>query len=562
MPFPQEYKASDWWVEGDTPVHHYTTRVAYFIDGRFTMLSLCRHFLGARKYIYLAGWGMTPSLELVRGKDRLAGPDGSPEQANLLEELRAEGLQEADINFWLTHKLTLQEVLAYAVSKGVEVKVLLWHCLPIPAVTYYHPEGVRDQLVPLGITCVLDDSSRGILHHPMESLHQKLAIVDGTHAYVGGVDLMTALDADYDRWDTPSHPLDISVRSTRDDGLSHSWHDAHTLIQGSAVEDVELNFRQRWNDVIDRHHWKHIFPISEHPPTPPVESSSIVQIARTIPENTYRFDPDPGLQDIAQIYAKAIHNAQKFIYLENQYFWLHSYLGLDIPVLSIDSPEMEQNVRELGDALKRGAAVAIVLPDHPDPGRAFTDEALQRLRSESPEALADGRLQVFCLGTSGHKDDTIRYLSIYVHAKVAIVDDVWATAGSANLNNRGMRDDTEMNVATLDPELATNLRLMLWAEHLGLVHDDDLLKFARYTGHQFQRPADHQRAREIWHFLHEKLGDPLLGLQMLHAQAWDNLNRFKARQPLIGHILPYLLEEEARQHDIPFHEEGGWLDKM
>jgi phosphatidylserine/phosphatidylglycerophosphate/cardiolipin synthase-like enzyme len=53
-----------------------------------------------------------------------------------------------------------------------------------------------------------------------------------------------------------------------------------------------------------------------------------------------------------------------------------------------------------------------------------------------------------------------------VHAKVAIVDDLWSTLGSANLNNRGMHDDTELNVATLDAELARGLRMLLWAEHL------------------------------------------------------------------------------------------------
>jgi phosphatidylserine/phosphatidylglycerophosphate/cardiolipin synthase-like enzyme len=561
MSSPKKHIASDWWAEGDTPVRHHTTRVSYFIDGRFTMFSLCCHFLMARKYIYLADWGMTPSIKLVRGKDHRAGPDGSPEQEALLEDLRAEGLQEADIAFWSTHELTLQEVLGYAVSKGVEVKLLLWDCLPLPFTTFYHPDDVHDQLEQVGVTCVLDDSSRGVLHHPMESLHQKLAIVDGTHAFVGGVDLMTALDDDYDRWDTPSHPFDSPLRSARKEGATHSWHDAHTLIEGTAVEDVELNFRQRWNDVVHRHNRKHTLLIPEHSPTPSVESKSLVQVARTIPEHTYTFDPDPGIQDITQLYAKAFRNAQDFIYLENQYFWLHSYLGLDIPILSIDSPDMEQHVRELGDALKRGVMVAIVLPDHPDPGRAFTDEALRRLRSESPDSLADGHLQVFCLGSSGRKEAGEEYLSVYVHAKLAIVDDVWATAGSANLNNRGMRDDTEMNVATLDPEVATGLRLMLWAEHLGLVHDDDLLRFARYLGRQHQRHADHKRAKEISHSLHKKLGDPLVGLQLLRAQAWDNLNRYKAKQPLIGHLLPYFLQEEAEQQGLPFDEEGGWLDK-
>jgi phosphatidylserine/phosphatidylglycerophosphate/cardiolipin synthase-like enzyme len=33
----------------------------------------------------------------------------------------------------------------------------------------------------------------------------------------------------------------------------HSWHDAHALIEGPAAGDVEHNFRQRWNSVVERH---------------------------------------------------------------------------------------------------------------------------------------------------------------------------------------------------------------------------------------------------------------------------------------------------------------------
>ena len=43
---------------------------------------------------------------------------------------------------------------------------------------------------------------------------------------------------------------------------------------------------------------------------------------------------------------------------------------------------------------------------------------------------------------------------IYVHAKVAIVDDTWLTIGSANLNEHSLFNDTEMNIVTHDPTLA------------------------------------------------------------------------------------------------------------
>src|ERR1700730_15490106 len=109
------------------------------------MLSMCRHFLAARKYIYLANWGLSAHMQLVRGKDHRAGPDGSPAQEKLVQELRAEGLGDAEIAFWTTQELTVQNVLGYAVRKGVEVKVLLWDSSFI--FSHYKPGEARDQLV-------------------------------------------------------------------------------------------------------------------------------------------------------------------------------------------------------------------------------------------------------------------------------------------------------------------------------------------------------------------------------------------------------------------------------
>src|SRR6266700_5847603 len=446
-----EQQTTIWWAEGDTPVHN-DSRVSYLVDARSTLLTMCRHFLMARKYIYVACWGITPTMKLVRGRDHRAGLDGSSEQEALLAEFRAEGLQEAEIDFWCSHELTVQAVLGHAVNKGVEVKALIWACPEL--FLHYNPKAAEKQLMQVGVTCILDDSAHGVIHHPIESLHQKIVVVDGTHAFVGGIDLLIELNGDFDRWDVPSHPFTSPLRRTKEGTSPHPWHDVHTLIEGVAASDVELNFRQRWNDVVQRHHWNDSLLIPERSPTEPVTSKSIVQVARTLPEHTYNFDPDPGIQGIAQLYVNAFSNAQRFIYLENQYFWLRAFIGFDVPFIGTDSPDMERNIRKLGEALNRGATLAIVLPDHPAPGREFTDAGLLRLRAEAPEALSEGRLQAFCLGTSTREEDGEHYRPIYVHAKVAIIDDVWATAGSGNLNNRGMRDDTEMNVAVLDADLA------------------------------------------------------------------------------------------------------------
>jgi phosphatidylserine/phosphatidylglycerophosphate/cardiolipin synthase-like enzyme len=552
-----EQLSNNWWAIGDTPVHA-DSRLTYFVDAHSTLLSMCRHFLMARKYIYIAAWGLTPLMKLVRGIDHRAGPDGSPEQEALLSELRTEGLQETEIDFWCSQDLTVQAVLGYLVSKGVEVKVLIWACSEM--FSHYHPKAAHEQLAEVGVSCILDDSSHGIIHHPIESLHQKIAVVDGTHAFVGGIDMLIELNGDFDRWDTHSHHYSSPMRMNEVDRTPHNWHDAHAIIEGPAVGDVELNFRQRWNDVVQRHKWDNHLLVSAHSLPPPLESNCLTQVARTIPEHTYSFAPQNGIQGIAQLYANALSNVQHFVYVENQYFWTHAFYGVDLPFLGTDSPEMERNLRELVVALQRGATFVIVLPDHPNVGRAFTDAGLARLREEAPEAASQERIQAFCLAASSKGEGKTGYRPIYVHAKVMIVDDLWTTVGSANLNNRGMRDDTEMNVATLNAELARGLRMLLWAEHLELLGEESMLTVARHLGHQLQISSVDERAAELLQHLQETLGDPVVGLQLMIERAKDNLRRYKAKQPLMGHLLPYLTAEEAKQQGLNFHEEHGWVE--
>jgi phosphatidylserine/phosphatidylglycerophosphate/cardiolipin synthase-like enzyme len=557
MSAQHEQPLTNWWADGDTPVHA-DSRVSYLVDAHSTFLSMCRHFLMARNYIYIAAWGMTPLMKLVRGTDQRAGPDGSPEQEALKAELREEGLQEPEIAFWCSHSLTVQAVLGYLVNKGVEVKVLMWSSSEL--FSHYDPKGAHKQLTQVGVTCILDDSARGIVHHPIESLHQKMVVVDGTHAFVGGIDMLIELSGDYDRWDTHSHHHSSPLRGNEEERTPHNWHDAHAIIEGPAVGDVERNFRQRWNDVLMRHELDYRLLVPEHPLPPPIESTNLVQVARTIPAHTYNFAPVDGIMGIAQLYANALSNAQRFVYLENQYFWTHAFYGIDLPFLGTDNPDMEHNIRELAAALQRGATVAIVLPDHPNVGRAFTDAGLTRLREEAPEASAQGRIQAFCLAASATVDGEEDYRPIYVHAKVAIIDDLWSTLGSANLNNRGMRDDTELNVAVLNAELARGLRMLLWAEHLELIGEESMLTVARHLGHQRQRRSVDERAAELLHTLQETLGDPLIGLQLMIERAQDNLRRFHARKPLVGHLLPYVTGDEAKQQGWRFHEEHGWVE--
>ena len=118
-----------------------------------------------------------------------------------------------------------------------------------------------------------------------------------------------------------------------------------------------------------------------------------------------------------------------------------------------------------------------------------------------------------------------------------------------------------MNVATLDRELTYGLRLVLWSEHLGLLNDDDHLILLRHLGRQPQSPEDESRARDVWNYLQERLSDPMAGLRMMRDRAQENLQRYKAKQPLVSSLLPYLTAEEAAQEGLNFHKERGWIEE-
>lgn len=560
-------QTSERWATGDLPVRE-AIRAAFLIDGRMTMLEICIRFLQARDSIHIASWGLTPDMLLVRGKHHRAGPDGSPEQEELLAWLRSKGLTEEDISFWLqSEELSVVRVLAHAVERGVDVKVLLWNAYSLP----FHPgpKQVQEQLEAEGICCSLDDSHRDLLNHPIESLHQKTIVVDDRYAFVGGIDLMIENSGDYDRWDTKGHPYYNPLRLDKDGHMPHSWHDVHAMFEGPVVADVARNFRQRWNEVAERHQLDPSLLLSDGSAdmTQIMRSRETipVQVVRTIPGKNYAFAGDEGIATILESYYKAFTLAQRSIYIENQYFWRRTFLGIENPLLGPPHADMEQLFQALVDALERGVSVTLMLPDNPNVGRNFTDDGLNYLWELSPRAVASGALQVYTLGSCLENDGRCLYRPIYIHAKVAIIDDQWITLGSANLNNRGMRDDAELNVAIQHPQMAQGLRILLMAEHLGLCDEDTLFNIVEIMGRTQPSSKLKEMDAELqaeWQRLQGLLGDPFKAQALFVAQAKVNLEAIKAKKALNGHLLPYIRHDVAADYEIEVDPVNGWLERL
>jgi len=406
---------------------------------------------------------------------------------------------------------------------------------------------------------------------------------------------------DYDRWDTKGHPFHSPLRMGKDGKMPHSWHDAHVLFEGLAALDVELNFRQRWNAVVNLHemHASLILPeIATPPPAsqrrlphlPGIGDTVRLQVTRTIPEGSYHFAPEEGITTILESYKRAFARARRFIYIENQYLWRRTFLGFENPALGAPHPVMDELFQVLADALARGVIVTLLLPDNPNVGREFTDEGINYLWELAPHAVSTGALQALTLASSLHEEEQSLYRSIYVHAKLAIVDDTWVTVGSANLNNRGMCNDTEMNVALVQPELARRLRLFLMAEHLGLCDEDQLFQLIDTLGQvhlsaseeqsqymrslkrrfvQWLRPGGMASPKQltgdmraVWQEIEARIGDPYKGLALLAQQARENFQTIKAGRPLVGHVLPYIPHNRAQDYGVEVSAANGWLDVM
>jgi hypothetical protein len=102
---------------------------------------------------------------------------------------------------------------------------------------------------------------------------------------------------------------------------------------------------------------------------------------------------------------------------------------------------------------------------------------------------------------------------------------------------------------------------MLQGEHLGLVKEQDLYAMSRMLGQQYQSQAEREQGQHAQQYLEQALGDPSVALRLMHQRAWENLARYKKNQPLLGHLLPYLTAEEARQQGLNFREEHGWIEE-
>lgn len=202
-------------------------------------------------------------------------------------------------------------------------------------------------------------------------------------------------------------------------------HDAYLEVNGPCATDVVHNFVQRWNGASEPHASDDLtVPTTIVAPC----GTSTVQIQRM-------FGAD---KSILEQYERAIDAAERTIHIENQ--------AIPIPAIAA----------RLARALARGVEVLLLVPAVPEEGvYAARKDPARRALFDGLEAL--GRYPRFRLAG----------LPVYVHAKLMIVDDAWATIGSCNLHAHSLGGSAEMNASIWDAAVARDLRARLLQQHAG-----------------------------------------------------------------------------------------------
>jgi phosphatidylserine/phosphatidylglycerophosphate/cardiolipin synthase-like enzyme len=245
---------------------------------------------------------------------------------------------------------------------------------------------------------------------------------------------------------------------------------------------------------------------------------STVQIVRTQPE-----EQDFTIKDIYFNATRVAAAGTGYLYMENQYFqyqdWAEHLLAVrktviagwkrscanigkgieDLPVMHvfvvIPAPEMAQMIPRTYDTLatlgQQGGMtgqVKMIEQANAQPKQALFEDAVDRRASTSTtQALSDVvvaanridkpselilketfglRVCVAVLNACEFNQARRqwRYREIYIHSKLLLVDDGFFTLGSANLNQRSMAVDSEINLATNDTRHTTALRKRIWSQ--------------------------------------------------------------------------------------------------
>jgi phosphatidylserine/phosphatidylglycerophosphate/cardiolipin synthase-like enzyme len=427
---------------------------------------------GAGDRIYIASWMFKPDMAL-----RTAA--GAPLLNDLLVQKAGAGVDVRVIVATPRYMIGTSTASPWDQAYWIGLTSRITPLPPIVATNIRAARALRAASsgggTPLKDTVLMDWGGWG------DSRHEKTTIVyvastNILRAFVGGMDFRIDRMADEQHATGP-------------------WHDVGVEIRAGAAAAMTANFVTRWEETrtlpsqtcrLDGITEEFNPSVSATPPTPPSQPPE--QLPTTVPAGQYlgagvravrSYDtvrafepywlsphipwktlPTTGIQEVRAVLQNAIGQASKYIYVEDQ--GVNPGVEQDYGPHTILFPLISQA------CAKGGVKVIFVVPG------AGPVPALQPSLTMSTEIT---RLILNPLTAAQRQNFALFYVrGTVVHAKVVLVDDEFASIGSANLWDRSMVGvESELNAAIVHPgdsaSLVADLRVRLWRGHMRVAED-------------------------------------------------------------------------------------------
>ena len=248
------------------------------------------------------------------------------------------------------------------------------------------------------------------INHVFARDHRKIVVIDGSIAYTGGMNV-----ADY------------YINGTKVVG---EWHDMHCRIEGDEVNTLQKIFIKAWNKVTKQHLSGAKYYRGDRPNTTFVDlKRPSVDSLNNMMVGIINREPRTSNTIIRKFYTTAIDVAKDSIQIINPYFTLNRAIK-----------------KAIKRAVKRGVKVDIMLS----------------VRSDIPLTPDCGFYNAHQLMKRGC--NIWMYMPGFHHTKVIMVDGLFCTVGSANLNSRSLNFDYEANAVIVNKEVTQELCNLFNAE--------------------------------------------------------------------------------------------------
>ncbi len=264
--------------------------------------------------------------------------------------------------------------------------------------------------------------------------HRKLLIIDGRTAFLGGINISSVYSGGSFKRGSKGAPKTPGADTP-------AWRDTHVQLQGPVVAELQKLFIEAW----------------EKQKGPPLASKNYFPPPQKVGQQVVRAIGSAPDEPFSLIYAtllSAIGSAETSVRITNAYF--------------VPDPQL---LDALEAAARRGVDVSLILPG----------------RTDSWLTFHAGRRNYARLLRAGVKVYERR--GVILHSKTALIDGVWATVGSTNLDWRSFLHNHELNAVVLGAEFGSQVQAMF---------ERDLAASDAVTLEQWQRRSLDLRVKELF----------------------------------------------------------------